>query len=433
MFTDADDGKVIQTGRVMAQGADGSAGAGTGNIVGGGWQDVQFHQPLPDDNVAIMTQVQTTLDPTFVQTRQKPVVGLGLGSGFAVMLESGSNVQGSNGNFGAAGHALEHIGFMAFQHGVGALGSDIYQAGNTPAAVTMDPYGIAFCAGFTLKPLFFAGMASYNGWDPTQLRMSSDVTTTSAHVFCQEETCTDDEVAHVAEVISYVAIEHNGAHKIRAFAQAPPPNGAPNGANQDCQRDVEVDDGHCIGCDPNDAACSAGADCLPKRANDIGWLNYQTFGPSAIATIPALQAAGWTWPANEPINDFGACTGPTGSTRDTDSGCACACSDTAPAGEEYAGFWCGGACTGTQQLPLPAGFNTAKLTIGMHFDNPLCAGLISVGPAGAAGRTVFNNVSTHVVDMPALEQLVLLVMSMSGLLLTHCARVHSFITTRRMS
>ena len=83
------------------------------------------------------------------------------------------------------------------------------------------------------------------GWDPTQLRLSSDVTTTSAHVFCQEETCTDDEVIHVSETVSYLAIEHGTGHKIRAFAQAPPPNGAPHGTNQDCQRDVEVDDGHC--------------------------------------------------------------------------------------------------------------------------------------------------------------------------------------------
>ena len=326
--------------------------------------------------------MQTTIDPEFVKTRQKPLRGLGLGGGFAVMLEGYSNVQGANGNFGDANHALEHIGFMAFQHGVSSLGRDIFQAGNTDPVVTHEPYGIPFCAGFTQKPLFFAGMASYNGWDPTQLRMSSDVTTTEAHVFCQEETCTDEEANHVGEVVSYLAIEHNGAHKIRAFAQAPPSTGV-DAANQDCQAEATVDDGHCIGCDPSDTACSAGASCLPKRANDDGWENLQTFGPSNIATIDQLQAAGWTWPANEPINDFGACSGPTGSTRETDGGCACACTDTAPAGEEYAGFWCGGSCTGTQQLSLPAGYNTIKLTIGMHYNNPVCRGLITVN-----GRTV---------------------------------------------
>ena len=207
--------------------------------------------------------------------------------------------------------------------------------------------------------------------------MSRDVTTTAAYIYCQEETCNDQETTHLPEQIAYLALEHDGAHKIRALAAAPP-NVVPNGANQDCQHEVEADDGHCIGCDPSDSACSAGADCLPKGADAQGWVRLQTFGPSNINTIDALRAAGWTWPADEPITDWGACTGSTGSTRDTDGGCACACGPAGPETEEYAGFWCGGSCTGTQQLTLPPQFNTIKLTIGMHYDNPVCRGLISV-------------------------------------------------------
>ena len=52
-----------------------------------------------------------------------------------------------------------------------------------------------------------------------------------------------------------------------------------------------------------------------------------------------------------------------------DSRCACACTTTAPQ-EEYAGFWCGGSCKGTQDFALPDDYNTIALTIGMHYNNP---------------------------------------------------------------
>ena len=88
--------------------------------------------------------------------------------------------------------------------------------------------------------------------------------------------------------------------------------------------------------------------------------------------MSGLEANGWTM---EGINDFQVC----GLGGCTAGWCGNPCSGT----EEYAGFWCGGSCTGTQQLSLPAGYNTIKLTIGMHYNNPVCRGLITVN-----GRTV---------------------------------------------
>ena len=55
-----------------------------------------------------------------------------------------------------------------------------------------------------------------------------------------------------------------------------------------------------------------------------------------------------------------------------------ACTKDAPKNEEYAGFWCGGSCSGTQILKLPAGYNTAKVTMGMHYSNAKCRGLVAL-------------------------------------------------------
>ena len=96
---------------------------------------------------------------------------------------------------------------------------------------------------------------------------------------------------------------------------------------------------------------------------DDTWDVLQTYGPSGITNIDQLRGAGWVL---DSINDWGSCNGPT---PGPDSRCACACTTTAPQ-EEYAGFWCGGSCKGTQDFALPDDYNTIALTIGMHYNNP---------------------------------------------------------------
>ena len=56
-----------------------------------------------------------------------------------------------------------------------------------------------------------------------------------------------------------------------------------------------------------------------------------------------------------------------------------------------AGFWCPGGCTGVQTLPLPAGYTTFQLEIGMHYNNPACRGVIELN-----GRVLFDN--SHYAD-----------------------------------
>ena len=133
---------MIQAGRTLVAGADANAQlVSSSQTIGGGFTDVPYHLDFPDDNVAVMTQVQTNIDPSFVKTRQKSIRDVGLGKGFAVMLESGTDWDPTivAGTGHQHGHEMEHVGWMAFQHGVGAMGRDIYQAGLTPEEVTHDP------------------------------------------------------------------------------------------------------------------------------------------------------------------------------------------------------------------------------------------------------------------------------------------------------
>ena len=99
----------------------------------------------------------------------------------------------------------------------------MYQASITGNVVTHVPAsgGIAFCAGFTDAPALFGNIATYHGADSSELRLSRGVTPDDAAIFVEEESCTDAEVVHIAEVVSYFAFQQHTAHKIRARTQAP--------------------------------------------------------------------------------------------------------------------------------------------------------------------------------------------------------------------
>ena len=120
------------------------------------------------------------------------------------------------------------------------------------------------------------------------------------------------------------------------------------------------------------------------------WQDFQTFGPSGITAITgdnSLVSNGWTLDA---INDWASCDGATpGPIHRCDCGC------NANGIGEYAGFWAGGQATGTMDLALPDGTSMVQLTLGMHYDNPLCRGVVSLGHVGdnaANGRPSFHTI-----------------------------------------
>ena len=125
------------------------------------------------------------------------------------------------------------------------------------------------------------------------------------------------------------------------------------------------------------------------------WETFQTFGPSAITQISgenSLLSNGWVL---DGINDWASCDG---AEQGPISRCACGCN--ANGVGEYAGFWAGSEATGIMDLPLPDGTSMVQLTIGMHYENPVCRGVVSLGHAGenaANGRpsfhTIYDNLS----------------------------------------
>ena len=241
-----DGGNMIQVGRVDTTGA---AGTGAVNVGTDGFKPVNYHVPFPDSDVAVITQVQTYNDPAFVKARLRPLsnvprpapgapapppgdltaVGQAFDTGFEVALERmGSIVTGD-----AAQHGQEVIGWMAFKHNSNGdtIGGDVFMADTTTFRVTEDPTtgGINFCAGFTQKPLFFANIATFLGSDAAELRLAQPTSATQASVYVEEEGCSDDETTHVAEAVSWFAIQHSRNHKIRATSQAPATAAVPAG------------------------------------------------------------------------------------------------------------------------------------------------------------------------------------------------------------
>ena len=125
-----------------------------------------------------------------------------------------------------------------------------------------------------------------------------------------------------------------------------------------------------------DVTCEI-TDFVPPMDSD--WIEYQNFGPSGITQIEgaenSLLSNGWTI---DGINDWSSCTG--GTPGPICRWCPGGCSNRGIG--EYAGFWAGGTATGIMDLPLPDGFDMAEITLGMHYDNPLCQGIVSIGHVG---------------------------------------------------
>ena len=255
-----DGGKIIQVGRVDAIGAAGASALSAGP---NGFKAVNFHVPFPNSDVAVIPQVQTYNDPSFVKARIHPLVDLpraapgaappprpapGAGTqpgrafdtGFMMGLErigsiSATSTTAGNSAGASAAHGQESVGWIAIQHSSegDTLGGDVFMADTTTMRVTSDPTSglINFCAGFASKPLFFANVATYHGTDSVELRLAQPTTATTAAVYIEEEGCSNDEVSHLSEAVSWFAIVHGAGHKIRGTAQAPTTAATPAGTN----------------------------------------------------------------------------------------------------------------------------------------------------------------------------------------------------------
>ncbi len=145
-------------------------------------------------NPVVLTQVQTHKDSEPVTTRQRPK-----GNGFQVRLQEEQAADGL--------HVNERVGYIAVSQGQERLG-DIAITAGIKGNVTQNFKNINF--GFIApveneKPIFLAGMQSYNGTDPAGLRYKN-LTTSNVRVRVEEEKSADAETLHGAEDVGYLLL-----------------------------------------------------------------------------------------------------------------------------------------------------------------------------------------------------------------------------------
>ena len=158
------------------------------------WLDVEFSAPI--ENAVVVSQIQSHTGGDWVKTRQRSVSR----TGFQVKLEEDG---------GDNGHNTELYGWVAVHAGAASIGGVAFEAIRTPNAVTHEPYEIIFASTFEERPAVFSSMQTFNGRDPAHLRLTSAATASGCSIFIEEETCSDDELAHVAESLGIFAVAAN--------------------------------------------------------------------------------------------------------------------------------------------------------------------------------------------------------------------------------
>ena len=161
------------------------------------WHLVNFNSGFTAAPVVI-SQVQSNHDPSWVKTRHYGTSA----TGFNVTLEGADS---------ATTRGAEQVGWLAMSSGNGSWNNHLYEAGQTPDAVTHNWFNLQFTQNFTQPPRFAAAITAYDGADASHLRYdSSSLTAAAISIMVEEDTTVDTEVAHTTETVSYLAIEGDG-------------------------------------------------------------------------------------------------------------------------------------------------------------------------------------------------------------------------------
>ncbi|MHB8790251.1 MAG: PKD domain-containing protein [Desulfobulbaceae bacterium] len=102
-----------------------------------------------------------------------------------------------------SGHAVETVGYIAWEPGIGSIGSNQYEVGKTENAVTDLWHYIDFQTGFVEIPYFFAAMQSYDSGENSTVRYQY-LAPADVQVSIEEEASKDSETAHTTEVVGYI-------------------------------------------------------------------------------------------------------------------------------------------------------------------------------------------------------------------------------------
>lgn len=203
-------------------------------IFGGGFTEVFFHAGgFSTDALSIIHQVQTYNDMAFAKSRgcdntncpghpEEPDENWHLSrTSFFVTLErEGGGLQQQHGH--------ERVGWLASEIGRMRFGDRYFEAGYTEQVVTGNnadaghsAHDLIFDQPFSVVPAFFGTLATFQGWDATQLRVSN-ISSSGASIYCEEERCSDDEQTHIAEKVGWLAIDESPFGEQPTMIQAEP-------------------------------------------------------------------------------------------------------------------------------------------------------------------------------------------------------------------
>jgi hypothetical protein len=144
-------------------------------------------------NTSVMTQVQTSNGADWVTTRTDAITG----SGFRVtMQEEEAKNTGT--------HVYESIGYLAFSGNATTMGDTLIQGGLTPETVNQTNNNLGFAQSFTKAPTLFTKVASFNGADTANSRITG-VTASGFSALVQEEQSLDVETTHLSESLAFLA------------------------------------------------------------------------------------------------------------------------------------------------------------------------------------------------------------------------------------
>lgn len=170
----------------------------TDRLVSEGWVTVPFTDSF-DGTPVISSQVQTRQGGDFVVTRQRNASP----SRFQVAMQEEEALENS-------GHTTETIGWLALEPGSGIWSGNPYQAGSTGNEVTDEWFDVGFKDQlFARSPQFLAGISTFDGSDPANLRYDS-LSRNRARIRLQEEESLDSETGHTTESVDFLAISGSG-------------------------------------------------------------------------------------------------------------------------------------------------------------------------------------------------------------------------------
>ena len=162
------------------------------------WETVNFTTDFPVPPV-VLSQIQTKSESgqNYLQTRNPSTIR----SAVVLALEQEEAI--------TTQHGSETIGYLAIEHGEGTWNNMAFQAGSTSLVVSADFTQHTYATPFGSTPSLLSSLTSYFGKDNAHVRYSA-AGATSVNFKVEEDTTFDTEIAHTAEIVSFLAIEGEG-------------------------------------------------------------------------------------------------------------------------------------------------------------------------------------------------------------------------------